>query len=86
MWTSKPHLYDSSEFSASDNSEPLRIAERDAILPGSQVRWRFQVAQSRETLDDQIRRLRSTLIWSFTALGVGLSSWSRCRRSTACGR
>ena len=68
----KTHLYDSSEFSASDNSEPLRIAERDAILPGSQVRWRFQVAQSRETLDDQIRRLRSTLFWSFTALGVGL--------------
>jgi signal transduction histidine kinase len=68
----KPHLYDSNEFSASDNSEPLRIAERDAILPGSQVRWRFQVAQSRESLDDQIRRLRSTLFWSFTALGVGL--------------
>ena len=68
----KTHLYDSSEFSASDNSEPLRIAERDAILPGSQFRWRFQVAQSRETLDDQIRRLRSTLFWSFTALGVGL--------------
>jgi signal transduction histidine kinase len=68
----KTHLYDSSEFSASDNSEPLRIAERDAILPGSTVRWRFQVAQSRETLDDQIRRLRSTLFWSFTALGVGL--------------
>ncbi len=68
----KPHLYDSNEFSASDNSEPLRIAERDAILPGSQVRWRFQVAQSRETLDDQIRKLRSTLFWSFSALGVGL--------------
>jgi len=68
----KPHLYDSNEFSTHDNSEPLRIAERDAILPGSQVRWRFQIAQSRETIDDQIRRLRSTLIWSFSALGVGL--------------
>ena len=33
---------------------------------------RFQVAQSRETIDDQIHRLRSTLIWSFTALGAGL--------------
>lgn len=68
----KPHLYDSDEFSTKDNAEPLRIAERDAILPGSQVRWRFQVAQSRETMDEQIRRLRSTLIWSFSALGVGL--------------
>ena len=36
------------------------------------MRWRFQVAQSRETIDDQIRNLRSTLIWSFSALGVGL--------------
>jgi signal transduction histidine kinase len=68
----KPHLYDSDEFSTSDHAEPLRIAERDAILPGSPIRWRFQVAQSRETIDDQIRRLRSTLIWSFSALGVGL--------------
>src|SRR6478672_13015308 len=53
----KPHLYDSEEFSTRDNSEPLRIAERDAVLPGSPVRWRFQVAQSRETINQQIRRL-----------------------------
>ena len=68
----KPHLFDSDEFSTGDHLEPLRIVERDAILPGSTVRWRFQIAQSRETIDDQIRRLRSTLIWSFSALGVGL--------------
>ena len=68
----KPHLYDSNEFSGPEHAEPLRNAERDAILPGSNVRWRFQVAQSRETIDDQIRRLRSTLFWSFLALGVGL--------------
>lgn len=65
----KPHLYDSEEFGP---REPLRIAERDAILPGSPVRWRFQVAESREPLNDEIRRLRSTLFWSFGALGVGL--------------
>ena len=65
----KPHLYDSNEFGG---SEPLRVVERDAILPGSNVRWRFQVAQSRDTVNQQIHRLRSTLIWSFTALGVGL--------------
>lgn len=68
----KPHLYDSDEFSAPGHVEPLRISERDAVLPGSSVRWRFQVAQSRETINEQIRRLRSTLIWSFSALGVGL--------------
>jgi signal transduction histidine kinase len=68
----RPHLYDSNEFSMAGHAEPLRIAERDAILPGSNIRWRFQVAQSRETIDDQIHRLRSTLIWSFTALGAGL--------------
>ncbi len=62
------HFYDSSEF----EDEPLRIAERDVILPGSDVRWRFQVAQSRETINEQIRQLRGTLFWSFLALGVGL--------------
>lgn len=68
----RPHLYDSDEFSTPGHAEPLRIAERDVILPGSPVRWRFQVAQSREAIDDQIRRLRSILVWSFSALGVGL--------------
>ncbi len=62
------HVYDSFEF----EGEPLRVSERDVILPGSRVRWRFQVAQSREMIDTQIRQLRSTLFWSFLALGVGL--------------
>ena len=64
----QPHIYDSNEFPG----EPLRIAERDVVLPGSDVRWRFQVAQSREMIDGQIKDLRSTLIWSFVALGLGL--------------
>ena len=64
----KVHVYNSNEFSG----EPLRIAERDVSLPGSTVRWRFQVAQSREMIDSQIRDLRSVLFWSFLALGVGL--------------
>ena len=62
------HTYDSDEF----DGEPLRISERDVILPGSKVRWRFQVAQSREMIDAQIKQLRSTLFWSFFALGIGL--------------
>ncbi len=64
----EPHIYNSNEFPG----EPLRIAERDVILPGSEVRWRFQVAQSRQAIDSQIRELRSTLFWSFAALGAGL--------------
>jgi len=62
------HRYDSAEF----QGEPLRIVERDVILPGSSTRWRFQVAQSREILDRQIRDFRSTLIKSLAALGLGL--------------
>jgi signal transduction histidine kinase len=68
----RPHLYDSDEFSTPGHAEPLRIAERDVLLPGSNVRWRFQVAQSRDSIIDQIRRLRQILTWSFSALGVGL--------------
>lgn len=68
----EPHLYDSDEFSTPGQPEPLRIVERDAVLPGSNVRWRFQIAQSRETINDQIQLLRQTLFWSFTALGIGL--------------
>jgi signal transduction histidine kinase len=62
------HRFDSYEFT----DEPLRILERDIVLPGSETRWRFQVAQSRELLDGQIRELRSTLYWSFGVLGFGL--------------
>ena len=62
------HTYDSREF----EDEPLRIVERDVILPGSEIRWRFQVAQSREIIDRQIQDLRTTLIRAFAALGIGL--------------
>jgi signal transduction histidine kinase len=62
------HTYDSNEFAG----EPLRIVERDVVLPGSNVRWRFQVAQSRDMINGQIRDLRSTLITSFAVLGAGL--------------
>jgi len=62
------HKRDSFEF----QDEPLRILERDVVLPGSNVRWRFQVAQSRDAIDGQIRELRTTLVRSFFALGAGL--------------
>ena len=62
------HKRDSFEF----EGEPLRILERDVVLPGSQVRWRFQVAQSRDAIDGQIHELRTTLVRSFAILGLGL--------------
>jgi signal transduction histidine kinase len=62
------HFRDSEEFA----NEKLRIIERDVRLPGSPVRWRFQVAQSRDVLDDQIGVLRRTMVRSFGILGLGL--------------
>lgn len=60
--------YTSAEF----GNEQLRIVERDVILPGSSEAFRFQVAESRETLDDQIKVLRQTLTRFLGALGIGL--------------
>ena len=62
------HAYDSPQF----GDERLRILERDVKLPGSPIRWRFQVAQSRDGLDAQISVLRRTLIRSFLLLALGL--------------
>jgi signal transduction histidine kinase len=62
------HSYDSRQF----KDEKLRVVEQDVKLPGSRVRWRFQVASSREALDAQITILRRTLIRSFLLLGIGL--------------
>ncbi len=53
-------------------NEPLRIIERDGIIPGSPVVWRFQVAQSTQQLDEQLAGVRRTLWWSLGALGAGL--------------
>ena len=62
------HYYDSDEFA----DGTLRVVERDVRLPNSPVRWRFQVAQKREALDDQISVLRRTMVRSFGILGLGL--------------
>jgi signal transduction histidine kinase len=63
------HFYNSDEFGS---DEKLLVAERDVMLPNSKVRWRFQVAQTRATLDAQIDVLRRTLVRSFLLLGFGL--------------
>ncbi|WP_344697603.1 HAMP domain-containing sensor histidine kinase [Sphingomonas rosea] len=65
---SSTQIHDSFQFAG----EPLRIVERDVIIPGSPVKWRFQVAQSRENLDAQLKELRTTLVWAFAVLGLGL--------------
>jgi signal transduction histidine kinase len=62
------HTYDSEEFP----DETLRVVERDVRIPGSPYLWRFQVAEDREALDEQISVLRETLIRSFGILGLGL--------------
>jgi signal transduction histidine kinase len=62
------HFYDSNQFP----DQRLRVVERDVTLPGSKVRWRFQVAQTRDALDAQIDALRRTLVRSFLLLAAGL--------------
>ncbi|WP_419810167.1 ATP-binding protein [Sphingomonas sp.] len=62
------HSFDSNQF----GDEKLRIVERDVTLPGSTARWRIQVAENREGLDDQIAALRRILVRSFALLALGL--------------
>ncbi|MGL4541837.1 MAG: sensor histidine kinase [Polymorphobacter sp.] len=63
-----PCRYASARFA----NEPLHILERDARLPGSSTLFHFQVAQSTSGLDQQLRRLRTILLWSLSVLGLGL--------------
>jgi signal transduction histidine kinase len=65
---SEVHFYNSDQFPG----EPLRIAERSVILPGSETRWTFAVASATAQRDAQIARVRLILIWSFAVLGLGL--------------
>jgi signal transduction histidine kinase len=64
----EPHFYDSDQF----KGEPLRVMERSIILPGSDTKWMFTVAASREQLNEQIKDIRSILFYSFLGLGLGL--------------
>jgi len=52
--------------------DPVRVVERDAVLPASATIFRFQVAQTTRSLDDQVHRLRRTLYLSLGVLGAGL--------------
>ncbi|MET1754942.1 HAMP domain-containing sensor histidine kinase [Novosphingobium sp. RD2P27] len=65
---SQVHVYDSAQFPG----EPLRVMERSIILPGSNTQWMFTVAASRDAVDEQIKSIRSILVYSFLGLGLGL--------------
>ncbi|MBO9580291.1 MAG: HAMP domain-containing histidine kinase [Sphingobium sp.] len=56
--------------------EPLRVMARTVIVPGSEARWVLVAAQARETLDLQIKALRTTVFRSFLFLGAGLIALS----------
>ncbi len=58
--------------SESFRDEPLRVVERDAVLPGARTVFHFQVAQVSRDLDAQVETLRATLWWSLSLLGLGL--------------
>lgn len=54
------------------DGEELRVAERDAVLPGSDTVFRFAVAIRVNELHAQITAYRRVLIWSLSVLGIGL--------------
>jgi signal transduction histidine kinase len=73
------HIYDTNKFAVASEGKPrveaaetVRIAERQVKLPGSNTNWRFQIAQSRAVLDEQIGAVRQTLYPSLALLGLGL--------------
>ena len=67
-FSSEVSFYDSAQFAG----EPLRIAERTVVLPGSETRWTFAIASATSEMDAQIQQVRFILIWSFAVLGIGL--------------
>jgi signal transduction histidine kinase len=52
--------------------EPLRVAERDLLLPGAAAPAHVAVALSRAETEAEVARLRALLTLIFTLLGLGL--------------
>lgn len=52
--------------------EPLRVIERDGIIPGSRTVFRFMVAESTLALDRQVARVRRTVWLALGLLALGL--------------
>ncbi len=55
-----------------NRDEPVRIVERSIMLPDSDTRWIFMVAQSTDGLEGQVEELRTVLVTSFMLLALGL--------------
>ncbi len=53
-------------------NEPLRVVQRDVIIPGSETVWRFAIAENAKRLDDEQVAFQRVLWLSLGALGVGL--------------
>jgi signal transduction histidine kinase len=53
-------------------NEPLRVVQRDVIIPGSQTVWRFAIAENAQRLDEEIVAFQRVLWLSLGALGIGL--------------
>ncbi len=75
-------VYDAKPFP----DQKLRIVERDLTLPGSTTVWRFQVAEARDLLDQQINALRKTLPACTPAMRCRGRWASHACRSTAASR
>jgi signal transduction histidine kinase len=52
--------------------QPLRIVERDVVLPGSDEAFHLAVALSRVGTEAEVARLRQILVLAFGLLGAGL--------------
>lgn len=57
---------------AGPRGEPLRVAERDLLLPGAAAPTHVTVALSRAATEAEVAKLRTVLLLTFAALGVGL--------------
>jgi len=52
--------------------QPIRLVEREFSLPGADHRFRYGVAGDSTEIDEEVQRFNTTLIWSLSALGLGL--------------
>src|SRR5262245_10894877 len=54
------------------NDEPLRVVEREFVLPGALRRFHYAVGGDHSEIDAEVRSFNRTLGWSLGILGLGL--------------
>ncbi|MCK5425748.1 MAG: HAMP domain-containing histidine kinase, partial [Emcibacter sp.] len=57
---------------AGPENQMLRMVERDIIIPGDETVFRFSIAIDRTAVKEQLDRFDNILIYSLSALGIGL--------------